>query len=70
VPPLLLRNNHVISNAVEILIVGSMCANLAFQSIIINMASYLYDLGKLMMKSMHILCHGPGGINNGCKKRA
>ena len=45
-----------------------MCAHLANRSTINKMASYPCDSGKLVIKSMHIPCHGANGIGNGCKK--
>ena len=48
---------------------STMSANLANRSIITKMTLYPYDSDKLLMKSMHILCRGTGGIGNGGERR-
>jgi hypothetical protein len=57
-----LRIGYVVSNAVAVSTIGTMCANLANRTTITKMASHPCDSGKFVLKSMHILCHGPGGI--------
>ena len=53
-----LRKGYAVSNAVAVLTIGTMCANLANRSIINKLASYPCDSGKIMIKSMYILYHG------------
>ena len=48
--------------------IDTMCANLENRSTITNMALYICDSGKLVMKSMHIPSHGPGKIGYGSKR--
>ena len=63
-----LRKGYAVSNTVAVPTMDTMYTNLADCSTINKMASYPCDSDKLVIKSMHILCHGPDGIGNGCKK--
>ena len=65
-----LKKSLAVSNAVAVLIINIICGNLLTQSTITKMASYPYDSGKLVMKFMNMLCHGTGGLGNGCKRAA
>jgi hypothetical protein len=49
-------------------LVGMKCAILLNRSTITMMASKPFDGGKLTMKSMDTLSHGPSGIDKGCNK--
>jgi hypothetical protein len=63
-----LRIGYAVSNAVAVPTIGTTCANLANRTTITKMASHSCDSGKFVMKSMHILCHGLGGIGPGRKR--
>ena len=63
-----LTKGYVVSNAVAVPTIGTMCVDLANRFTINKMVLYTCDSSKLVIKSMHILCHGPDGIGNGCKK--
>jgi hypothetical protein len=60
-----LKNNLPISWVVALSLVGMKCAILQNRSTTTMMASKLLDGGKLTMKSMNALSHGPFGMGNG-----
>jgi hypothetical protein len=59
------KNNLPISWAVALSLVGMKSAILLNQSTTTKMASKPLDGGKLTMKSMDTLSHGPSGMGNG-----
>jgi hypothetical protein len=59
------KNNLPISWAVALFLVGMKCAILLNRFTTTMMASKPLDGGKLTMKSMDTLSHGPSGIGNG-----
>ena len=63
-----LRIGYAVSNAVVVPTIGTMYANLANRTTITKMASYPCGSGQLVIKSMHIQCHGYVGIDNGFKR--
>ena len=63
-----LEKDYAISNVVIVPIIDTMYAKLANRSMINKMGSYPFDSGKLVIKSMHTLCHGLGRLNIGCKR--
>ena len=63
-----LRIDYAVSNTDAIFTIGTTFANLANHSTITKMTLYVCDFDKLLMKSMHILCHGLSGLGNGCKR--
>ena len=60
--------HHPLRKGYAVPTIGTMCANLANHSTITKMASHPCDSGKLVMKSMHIPCHGLNGIGNSFKR--
>jgi hypothetical protein len=64
------KNNLPVSRAVASSLVGMKCAILLNQSTTTMMTSKPLDGGKLTMKSMDTLSHGPSGIGKGCNKPA
>jgi hypothetical protein len=62
-----LRIGYAVSNAVAVPTIGTTCANLANPTTITKMALHPCDSGKFVLKTMHILCHGLGGIGPGRK---
>ncbi len=63
-----MKNNLLVSWAVASSFVGMKCAILLNRSTTTMMASNPLDGGKLTMKSMDTLSHGPSGIGKGCNK--
>jgi hypothetical protein len=63
-----LRISYAVSNAVAVPTIGTMCANLVNRTTITKMALYTCDSGQLVIKSMHIQCHGYVKIDNGSKR--
>jgi hypothetical protein len=64
----LLKIGYEVFNAVAVSTIGTMYANLANRSTMTKMTSYPCDSGKLVIKSMHIQCHGYVGIGNSSKR--
>jgi hypothetical protein len=59
------KNNLPVSWAVALSLVGMKCAIFLNQSTTTMIESNPLDGGKLTMKSMDTLSHGPSGIGNG-----
>jgi hypothetical protein len=64
------KNNLPISWIMALSFVGMKCVFLLNRSITTMIASNPFDGGKLTMKSMDTLSHGPLGIGNGCNNPA
>jgi hypothetical protein len=64
------NNNLPVSWVVALSLVGMKCAILLNRSTTTMMASKPFDGGKLTMKSMDTLSHGPSGIGKGCNNLA
>jgi hypothetical protein len=60
-----MKNNLPVSWVVALSLVGMKCAILLNQSTTAMIVSNPFDGGKLTMKSMDTLSHGPSGISNG-----
>lgn len=58
------EKGYDVSNAVVVPTIGTTRAKLENWSTINKMTSYLCGFHKLVIKTMDIPCHGPGGINN------
>jgi hypothetical protein len=64
------KNNLPISWVMALSLMEMKCAILLNQSTTTMIASNLFDGGKLTMKSMDKLSHGPLRIGNGCNNPA
>ena len=62
-----LKIAYAVSNAVAVPTLGTICSKLANRTTITKMVSHPCGFGKLVIKSMHIQCHGHVGIGNDSK---